>query len=142
MARAEIEIPDDLINYLTTIQRNLGGIIGKALDAGAEVCVEPMRDSLRSRIGPEEKDGELVNALGKSPVKRSAKGDQSLNIKVGFNEPRSDGNVNAKIANVLEHGGRGGRQPARPWLKPIRKQLEENAKRAMEAEFSREVRQA
>ncbi len=140
MARAEIEIPDDLIRQLNTLNRTMDDIVSKTLDAGAETCVEPMRDSLRNRVSAEHKDGELVSALGKTTVKKNSKG--NLNVKVGFNDPRRDGNVNAKIANVLEHGGRGGRQPARPWLKPIRKQLEENAKRAMEAEFSREVRQA
>src|SRR5699024_11936873 len=41
-----------------------------------------------------------------------------FNVKVGFSEPRSDGDSNAKIATILEYGKSG--QPAKPFLKPAR----------------------
>ena len=60
--------------------------------------------------------GELVGALGLSPVKPDKAGNHD--IKVGFAEPRSDGGSNAKIANILEYGKHG--QPAKPFLKPAK----------------------
>lgn len=138
MARAEIEVPDELIRQMNRLEKDMDAIISGTLKEGAEVAEEQMRENLRSKVSQEHRDGELVQALGTTKVQKNRNGE--LNIKVGFAENRSDGGINAKIANVLEHGGRGGRQPARPWLKPIRKRLETDAVNKMKAYYEKEVR--
>jgi hypothetical protein len=44
--------------------------------------------------------------------------DGNFNVKVGFSEPRRDGDSNAKIANIIEYGKHG--QPPKPFLKPAK----------------------
>jgi hypothetical protein len=39
-------------------------------------------------------------------------------VKIGFKEPRRNGESNAKIANIIEYGKSG--QPPKPFLKPAR----------------------
>ena len=138
MARAEIEVPDELIRQMNRLEKDMDDIISGTLKDGAIVAEDMMRESLRNKVSQEHRDGELVQALGTTKVLKNRNGE--LNIKIGFAENRSDGGINAKIANVLEHGGRGGRQPARPWLKPIRKRLESESLMHMKAYYEKEVR--
>ncbi len=58
-------------------------------------------------------------------------------MKVGFAEPRSNGDSNAKIANILEYGRSG--QPPKPFLKPARSQSRSACIEAMKAKFETEV---
>lgn len=138
MAEVNIALPDDLVKQLKSLEGAIDEIIGKTLEAGAEVAEREMRDSLRAAVSVEHKDGELVNALGRSPVLKDKDGNQ--NVKIGFSEHRRDGRSNAVIANVLEHGGRAGKQKPRHWLKPIRKRVEADAMERMEQEFAKEVK--
>ena len=90
-------------------------IIPKVLEAGAEVVEDKVRSNLQSVIGSGTKydsksTGELLRSLGTSPALQDRNGD--FDIKVGFSEPRSDGDSNAKIATILEYGKSG--QPAKP----------------------------
>ena len=71
--------------------------------------------------------GQLVAALGITGVRVDNKGD--YNIKVGFDEPRSDGDSNAKIANILEYGRHG--QPPKPFLAPAKKKTKKPATQKM-----------
>ena len=41
-----------------------------------------------------------------------------MNIKIGFSEPRTNGESNAKIASVIEYGKSG--QPPKPFMKPAK----------------------
>ena len=67
--------------------------------------------------GRMKKVSQLVDALGVSGARMDREG--NYNIKVGFSEPRrGDGDSNAKIANIIEHGKHG--QPAKPFLKPAK----------------------
>jgi hypothetical protein len=70
-----------------------------------------------------------------SPVKVNREGGHDL--KIGFAEPRSDGNSNAKIATVLEYGRHG--QPPRPFLKPAKTQSKKACIDAMEKKFKEEA---
>ena len=58
-------------------------------------------------------------------------------MKVGFSEPRSDGESNAKIATILEYGKSG--QPARPFLKPAKSSSKNACIEAMKAKLESEV---
>ena len=58
-------------------------------------------------------------------------------LKVGFAEPRSDGDSNAKIATVLEYGKSG--QPAKPFLKPAKSASRKACIDAMKAKLESEV---
>jgi hypothetical protein len=76
-----------------------------------------------------------VGALGVSPAKIDRKG--NWDVKIGFAEPRRDGESNAKIANILEYGKSG--QPPRPFLKPAKSQSKTAAIEAMTAALEREL---
>ena len=106
---------------LSRLEARTDDIIPKVLAAGGEVVLEHTRTRLRAVIGsgtkqPSRSTGELADALGLSPARLDRNGD--YNVKVGFDEPRSDGGNNAKLASILEHGKHG--QPPRPFLKPAK----------------------
>ena len=56
---------------------------------------------------------------------------------MGFSEPRSDGDSNAKIANILEYGRHG--QPPKPFLKPAKSSSKAAAIEAMKRKLEEEV---
>jgi len=58
-------------------------------------------------------------------------------IKIGFSEPRSDGESNAKLANILEYGKSG--QPPKPFLQPARTASKKECKRVMEQTLKEEI---
>lgn len=110
------------------------------LDAGAEVVESKVRSNLASVIGsgtklPSRSTGELLSSLGTTPALQDKNGD--FNVKVGFAEPRSDGDSNAKIATILEYGKSG--QPAKPFLKPAKSSSKSAAIEAMKAKLESEV---
>jgi len=109
------------------------------LEAGAEVVVAKVRSNLQSVIGIGSEEsrstGELLSALGSSPVKVNRDGD--FDTKIGFREPRSDGGSNALVANILEHGR--SNQPARPFLKPAVSASKKAAIAAMTQKMDEEI---
>ena len=99
-----------------------------------------MRSNLQAAIGsgtkePSRSTGQLLSALGTSPALQDRNGD--FNVKVGFSEPRTDGDSNAKIASVLEYGKSG--QPPKPFLKPAKSASKNAAIEAMKAKLEQEV---
>ncbi len=140
MAKGEIKMPDDFLMKISTLGDKTDEIIPKVLEAGGEVVVEKVKSNLQSVIGSGTKEtsrstGELVSALGVTPAKLDRKG--NYNVKVGFKEPRSDGESNAKIANIIEYGKSG--QPPKPFLKPARSASRKASIEAMEQRFEEEV---
>ena len=128
------------LDRLAQIERDEAEIADRVLNAGAEVVVEKVRQNLIGTVGrdtqfPSRSTGELVSALGVTTVRVNRDGD--YDIKIGFAEPRRDGDSNAKIANVLEYGKHG--QPPKPFLKPAKTASKsacmEAMKRALEDEF-------
>lgn len=112
MAKCKATLPDELLKKLSRLGSNMDDIADKALHAGGEVVLSKTKSNLESMVkGPST--GQLVNALGLSPVLVDRNG--NYNIKVGFNEYRADGSSNAMVANIIEYGKHG--QPARPFLK-------------------------
>ena len=144
-------MPDDFLQKLSRLGDRTDAIAEAVLEAGAEVVVGRVRRNLQSAIGSNpapltfllrknvriesRSTGELLASLGVSPVKVNREGGHD--IKVGFNEPRIDGNVNAKIANILEHGTSA--QPARPFLKPARTASRKQATETMKAKLEEEI---
>ena len=121
MAKIKAQMPDALIAKLSRLGDKTDKVCEKALKAGAEVAEKAISSNLSAVIGkgtklPSRSTGQLQKALGVSPVKVDAKG--NYDIKIGFSEPRSDGDSNAKIANILEYGKSG--QPPKPFLKPAK----------------------
>lgn len=115
-------------------------ILPKVLEAGAEVVEAKVRSNLQSAIGsgtkePSRSTGQLLSALGTSPALQDRNGD--FNVKVGFSEPRTDGDSNAKIASVLEYGKSG--QPPKPFLKPAKSASKNAVIEAMKAKLEQEV---
>lgn len=119
MAKVKIQMPDEFLVRLSKLGSKTDEVAEKVLEAGGEVVLHKTKSNLISVIGKNTKTksratGELVSALGLSKVKQDRDGNS--NIKLGFAEPRKDGDSNAKIANILEYGKVG--QPAKPFLKP------------------------
>lgn len=117
-------------------------ILPRVLEAGGQVVLERVKSNLSAVVGkgtknPSRSTGELESALGLSPAKPKRDG-SGWDIKVGFAEPRSDGNSNAKIANILEYGKHG--QPPKPFLKPAKTQSRKACIETMEAKLDEEVR--
>lgn len=121
MSKNAIGMPDDLIAKLTQLGSRTDEVCETALKAGAEVAEKAISSNLSSVVGrntkhPSQSTGQLEKALGVSPVKVDGKG--NYDIKVGFNEPRTNRESNAKIANILEYGK--SNQPPKPFLKPAK----------------------
>lgn len=140
MAKATWTMPEDFLMKVSKLADKTDEILPKVLEAGAEVVEAKVRSNLASVIGkgtkePSRSTGQLLAALGTSPALQDRNGD--FNVKVGFSEPRSDGESNAKIATILEYGKSG--QPAKPFLKPAKSASKNAAIEAMKAKLESEV---
>lgn len=140
MAKATMKMPDDFLMKLSKLGDKTDEIISNVLEAGGEVVLDKVKSNLKGVIGNETKEksrstGELVSSLGLSPTKLDKNG--NFNIKVGFNEPRGDGDTNAKIANILEYGKSG--QPPKPFLKPAKSASRKVCIETMKSELDKEI---
>lgn len=140
MAKAQMMMPEDFLKRLSQLGDRTDEISEKVLEAGGEVVLAKVKGNLAGVIGKgtqydSRSTGELLGSLGLSSVKMDKDGNH--NIKVGFAEPRSDGDSNAKIANILEYGKHG--QPAKPFLKPAKSSSKAACEEAMKAKFEEEV---
>lgn len=118
MATMKPTLPDHLIQRITKLGERTDAICEAALKAGAKIAKAETQNQLEAVIGsgtkyPSKATGELERSLGITPVRLDEKG--NYDVKIGFAENRSDGNINAKIANIIEYGKTG--QPAKPFLK-------------------------
>lgn len=142
MAKADIKMPDEFLEKLSRLAKDEDGMAERVLNAGAEIVEAKVRSNLAGVIGRGTKKrsqstGQLLAALGTSGVRLDRNGNH--NVKVGFAEPRRDGDSNAKIANILEYGRHG--QAPKPFLKPAksasRSACIEAMKRALEEEVGK-----
>jgi HK97 gp10 family phage protein len=142
MARGTYKMPEDFLLKVSTLAKKTDEIIPKVLKAGGEVVKDKVSSNLKTVIGKDTKvksrsTGELIDALGISPAGVDNKG--NYNVKVGFEEPRKDGESNAKLTNILEYGKSG--QPPKPFLKPAktssRKACIETMKRKLDEEINK-----
>ncbi len=139
MAKCKVNMPEDFLLKLSRLGSKTDEIAEKVLEAGGEVVLDKVKSNLQSVIGKGESSrstGELVSSLGLSRVLRDKNGDS--NIKIGFAEPRSDGDSNAKIANILEYGRHG--QPARPFLKPAQNASKQDCIDTMVRKLDEEIK--
>lgn len=140
MAKLSIKMPDDFLQKVSRLAARTDEIMPRVLEAGAEVVEAKARSNLASVIGkgtqlPSRSTGQLLSALGTSPAKLDRNGNH--NVKIGFAEPRSDGDSNAKIANILEYGKVG--QPPKPFMKPAVSGSKSACVEAMKAKLEQEV---
>lgn len=140
MAKATWKMPEDFLMKVSRLNEKTDEILPRVLEAGAEVVESKVRSNLQSVIGKDTKEpsrstGELLSSLGTSKALQDRDG--NFNVKVGFAEPRSDGDSNAKIASVLEYGKSG--QPAKPFLKPAKSSSKSAAINAMKDKLEQEV---
>ena len=140
MAKATFKMPDEFLMKVSKLEERTDEILPRVLEAGAEVVEAKVRSNLSAAIGKGTKDpsrstGELLSALGTSSAKQDRDG--NFNVKVGFSEPRRDGDSNAKIATVLEYGRSG--QPAKPFLKPAKSASKSACIQAMEQKLTEEI---
>lgn len=140
MAKLTVNMPDDFIQKCATLGSNTDEIMGEVLKAGGEIVLEKVRSNLRARVGSGTKyesrsTGELASSIGMSPPKVDRNGNHD--IKIGFAEPHSGGESNAKLASILEHGKHG--QPAKPFLKPAKSAAKSACMAAMKEKLESEV---
>ena len=125
---------------ISQLDSNFDAVAESVLEAGGEVVLAKVQSNLAGVVGSGTKydsrsTGELERSLGLSPAKLNRDGNHD--IKVGFSEPRSDGESNAKLANILEYGKHG--QPAKPFLKPAKTASRKECIEAMKAKLESEV---
>jgi len=140
LAKCDVKLPDDFLLKLSKLSNKTDEILPKVLESGGEIVFDKVKSNLEAVIGSGTKfksrsTNQLVNSLGISPAKQDRDG--NWNIKVGFKEPRADGNSNAKIANIIEYGKHG--QPPKPFLKPAKTQSRKACVDAMKSKFESEV---
>ncbi len=105
MAKVQMKMPEDFLMKVSRLADKTDEIIPKVLEAGAEVVEDKVRSNLQSVIGSGTKydskstGGAFYAPLALLPPLQDRNGD--FDIKVGFSEPRSDGDSNAKIATIL-----------------------------------------
>lgn len=135
-------MPEDFLLKVSTLADKTDEIIPIVLKEGGEVVAAKVKSNLQAVIGKETKydsrsTGELIEALGVTPAGVDRNG--NYDVKVGFDEPRSDGESNAKIANIIEYGKSG--QPPKPFLKPAKSASKnaciETMKRKLDEEISK-----
>jgi len=141
LAKVDIKMPDDFLLKISKLGSDFDPVAEKVLKAGGEVVFKRTKSNLSAVIGKGTKHesrstGELEKALGVTSVRLDRNGNH--NIKIGFSEPRSDGESNAKIANILEYGKHG--QPAKPFLKPARSASKSECISVMKSTFEEEVK--
>lgn len=140
MATSSFKMPEDFLKRIATLSDKTEEIIPKVLEAGGEVVKARVKANLEAIIGSETKlpsrtTGELVGALGVSPSGIDRNGNHD--VKVGFDEPRKDGESNAKIANIIEYGKSG--QKAKPFLKPAKTASKNTCIEAMKRKLEEEI---
>ena len=140
MAKADIKMPEDFLMKISQLGSNFDAVAESVLEAGGEAVLAKVQSNLAGVVGSGTKydsrsTGELERSLGLSPAKLNRDGNHD--IKVGFSEPRSDGESNAKLANILEYGKHG--QPAKPFLKPAKTASRKECIEAMKAKLESEV---
>ena len=140
MAKCDMKMPEDFLLKISKLGSNFDSVADTVLQAGGEVVLKRVKSNLSSVIGRGTKydsrsTGELESSLGLSSVRMDKDGNH--NIKIGFAEPRRDGDSNAKIANILEYGKHG--QPAKPFLKPAKSASKSECEAAMKSKFEEEV---
>ena len=140
MAKADIKMPEDFLMKISQLGSNFDAVAESVLEAGGEVVLAKVQSNLAGVVGSGTKydsrsTGELKRSLGLSPAKLNRDGNHD--IKVGFSEPRSDGESNAKLANILEYGKHS--QPAKPFLKPAKTASRKECIEAMKAKLESEV---
>lgn len=141
MAKVDIKVPDDFLLKISKLGSDFDPVAEKVLKAGGEVIFKRTKSNLSAVIGKGTKHesrstGELEKALGVTSVRLDRNGNH--NIKIGFSEPRSDGESNAKLANILEYGKHG--QPAKPFLKPAKSASKSECISTMKSTFEEEVK--
>ena len=140
MAKCTVKLPEELLTKLSKLGAESDAIAERVLEAGSEVVLSKVKSNLSAVIGSGVKydkrsTGELERSLGVSPVKIDKYGNS--NVKIGFSEPRSGGESNAKIANIIEYGKSG--QPAKPFLKPAKSSTRTACMNAMKQKLEEEV---
>ena len=140
MAKLNARLPEEFLLKISRLGEKTDEIVPRVLEAGANVVLPKVKSNLQNSIGKDTKQesrstGELVAALGVSPAKMDKNGNHD--IKIGFSEPRTNGDSNAKIANVLEYGR--STQIARPSLAPAKSATRKNCIETMKAALEDEL---
>jgi len=140
MAKVDIKMPDDFLEKISRLGSRSDEISEKVLEAGGEIVLGKVRSALSAVVGKDTKigsrsTGELERSLGVTKARVDRNGNH--NIKIGLAEPRTDGESNAKIANILEYGRHG--QPAKPLLKPAKSASKSACEAAMKQKFEEEI---
>jgi len=141
LAKVDIKMPDEFLLKVSKLGSDFDPVAEKILKAGGEVIFKRTKSNLSAVVGKGTKHesrstGELEKALGVTSVRLDRNGNH--NIKIGFSEPRPDGESNAKIANILEYGKHG--QPAKPFLKPAKSASKSECISVMKSTFEEEVK--
>ena len=141
MARCTMKMPEEFLLKISRLGNKTDDVCGRVLNAGAEVVLKKVRTNLRNVFSKDtntqsRSTGELERSLGVSPVLSDKNG--NLNIKIGFSEPRTNDESNAKIASIIEYGNSG--QPPKTFMKPAKSASRKECKTDLINTHDEEVR--
>jgi hypothetical protein len=139
MAKVQIEMPTDFMATLENLGARTDEVMKEVLEAGGEVVKSVVAANLSASLGKgpySRPTGKLASALGVAPPRVNSDGD--FDTHVGFAENRSDGEVNAKLANILEYGKHN--QPARPFIKRAKASAKNACIAAMKSAYEQAVK--
>ncbi len=141
MAKCTMKMPDDFMSKISNLGSKTDEVMENVLEVGAEVVLKAVKTNLSAVIGSDTKydsrsTGQLEKSLGVTPVLIDKNGNS--NIKIGFAENRTDGDSNAKIANIIEYGT--SNMQAKPFLAPSKSQSRTPCKKAMIQKLEEEIK--
>ena len=130
MARAQFEIPKELINQMKKLDQDTPEMMKAMVEAGAETVLERMRANAPAGM---KSSPQLMACLGTTRPYETPS-DDAINVKVGFagyfTNEKGERTPAPLVANVFEYGRSGEPFPKQPFM---RKSFNKSAiNRAME----------
>ena len=117
MAKAQFEIPAELIRQMNDLEHNTEKMMGEMVEAGAKTVLSKIQENAPAAM---KKDAELMQCLGTTRVYKTPS-DDGINVKVGFSGyfTNQDGQRTpaALVANVFEYGRSTSPYPKQPFMR-------------------------
>ena len=133
MAKAEFEVPKELIDQITKLDNNVEKMMSDMVTAGAKTVMGIIEQNTPKNL---KKNTEFMACLGTTRRAYKTPSDDAINMKVGFSGyfHNSKGELLPAplVANVFEYGRSNSEFPKQPFM---RKSFKKSAiKKAMEDE--------
>lgn len=117
MAKAQFEIPKELMDQITKLDQNTTEMMKAMVKAGAETTLERMRKNVPQGM---KSNQDLMSCLGTTKAYKTPS-DDAINMKVGFTGYFKNENGQSVpaplVANVFEYGRSTSEFPKQPFMR-------------------------